>query len=107
MGPLGWVLGANPSPIEQSDSGTAAQGRGGLTVPGGVQGRWRCDAARRGQRAMGWGWGIFEVFSGLGTRQIGAAEGWGHRAFPRPDTPGGRRLVTALPAARRGVTTAR
>ena len=47
----------------------AAQGGGGVTVPGGVQELWRCGTEERGQ----WAWwngleldfGILEVFSNL------------------------------------------
>jgi len=35
----GWILGKNSSQNEQQ----AAQGDGGVTVPGGVQETWRCD----------------------------------------------------------------
>ena len=37
----GWISG-NTSPKEWSGSGTAAQGGGGVTIPGGVQEPWRC-----------------------------------------------------------------
>ena len=52
----------------------AAQGGGGVTVPGGVQELWRCGTEERGQ----WAWwdgleldfGILEVFSNLNDSMI-------------------------------------
>jgi len=40
-GGSGWILGKNSSQKEQSGIGTAAQGGGRGTVPGGVQELWR------------------------------------------------------------------
>jgi len=61
------ILGESSSPKEQCCSGTAAQGGGGVTVHGGVQGPWGCGT--EGQWAR-WGGlrldlGISEVFSNL------------------------------------------
>ena len=47
----------------------AAQGSDGVTIPGGVQGPWRCGTGGHGQWAR-WGWVGFglvisEVFSNL------------------------------------------
>ena len=54
---------------EQRCSGTAAQGGGGATIPGGVQELWRCGTWGRGQWArwggLGLGLGILEVSSSL------------------------------------------
>ena len=53
-----WLLGKT-SQKERCCSGTAAQGGGVVTVPGGVQGTWRCGTEGCGQWAwlgMGWGW---------------------------------------------------
>ena len=53
----------SPSP------GTAAEGGGGVTIPGGVQELQRCDTEGRGQCAwwdgLGLGLGALEVFSSL------------------------------------------
>ena len=44
----GWILGKS-SLKEWSDTGTAAQGADGITVPGGVQELWRCGTEGCGQ----------------------------------------------------------
>jgi len=54
---------------EQWCSGTAAQGGGGVTVPGGAQEQWGCGTEGRGQWVW-WGgagvdWVTVEVFSNL------------------------------------------
>ena len=59
---------------EQCCSGTAAQGGGGVTIPGGVPKLWGCGTEGRGQ----WAWrdgmeldvGISEVFSNLNDPMI-------------------------------------
>ena len=54
---------------EQCCSGTAAQGGGGVTIPGGVQGPWGCGTEGCGQwtwwGVLGLGLGILVVFSNL------------------------------------------
>jgi len=40
------------SPTEQTGTGTAAQGGGGVIIPGGVPEPWRCGTEGRGQ----WAW---------------------------------------------------
>ena len=51
-GGLGWILGNTSSQKEWSDMGTAAQGGGGVTVPGGVPEPWRCGTEGCGQWAV-------------------------------------------------------
>ena len=68
------MLGNTASPKERRCSGTAAQGGGGVTVPGGVPEPWRCGSEGRGQWAQ-WGGlgldlGILEVSSNLGDSMI-------------------------------------
>ena len=46
----GWILGKT-SLKECLGTGTAAQGGGGVTVPGGVQGLWECGTEGHGQWA--------------------------------------------------------
>ncbi len=57
-GSSGWISRKIASPKEQCCSGTAAQGGGGVTIPGGVQGTG--DVALRdvgsGHGGVGWGW---------------------------------------------------
>ena len=54
-GGSGWILGKISSPKVQWCIGTAAQGGGGVTVPGGVWELWKCGTEGRGQWAW-WGW---------------------------------------------------
>ena len=49
----GWIFGKK-SQNERWCSGTAAQGGGAVTVPGGVQGTWRCGTDGHGQ----WWWWV-------------------------------------------------
>ena len=62
-------IGKISSPKEQCCSGTAAQGGGGVTIPGGVAKPWECGPEGRGQWArwggLGLDFGISEVFSNL------------------------------------------
>ena len=43
---------------ELSDIGTAAQGSGGVTIPGGAQELWRCGTEGCGQWACVGGWAL-------------------------------------------------
>ena len=48
-GGSGWILGKMYSQKEWRCSGTAAQGGGGVTVPGGAQEPWGCGTEGCGQ----------------------------------------------------------
>ena len=65
----GWILGKYSSPKEQCCSGTAAQGGGGVTIPGGVPQLWGCGTEGCGQWARWGGLGLglvsLEIFSNL------------------------------------------
>ena len=54
----GWILGNISPPKEQYCSGTAAQGGGGVTVPGGAPELWGCGTEGRGQWARWGGLGL-------------------------------------------------
>jgi len=54
-GGSGWILGTISSQKERCGSGTAAQGGGGVTVPGGVPEPCGCGTEGRGLWAW-WGW---------------------------------------------------
>jgi len=74
-GGSGWILGKNSSQQEWWGSGTAAQGSGGVTVPGGVQETCRCGTEGHGLVGMvGWidSWTSWsqEVFSNLHVSMI-------------------------------------
>jgi len=47
----GWILGKICYPKERSGTGTAAQGGGGVTIPGGAPDPWRCGTEGCGQWA--------------------------------------------------------
>ena len=57
-GGTGWILGTISSPKEQCCSGTAAQGGGGVTVPGGVPELWGCGTEGCGYGHGGGGLGL-------------------------------------------------
>ena len=57
-GSSGWRLGNISTPKEQCCSGTAAQGGGGVTISGGVQGTWGCGTEGCGQWARWGGLGL-------------------------------------------------
>ena len=66
-GGFGWVL-RKLHRKNDSALALAVPGGGGVAVPGGVQGTWRCCTEGCGQwhGGMGWGWTwIVEVFSSL------------------------------------------
>ena len=67
-----WILGNISSPKERCCSGTAAQGGGGITIPGGVQELWECGTEGRGHGGGGLGldWVISAVFSNLNDLQV-------------------------------------
>ena len=54
-GRSGWILEEVPPLKQWLGSGTAAQGGGGVTIPGGVQEPCGCGAGGHGQWAW-WGW---------------------------------------------------
>jgi len=54
-GSSGWISGRTYSPKERWGSGTAAQGGGAVTIPGGVEEPCGCGTEGRGQWAW-WGW---------------------------------------------------
>lgn len=75
MGGPGWRAGKFSSQAEWKCIGTAAQGGGAATDPGGVQEVWRCSTGGRGQ----WSWGgvgwwldqvVLAVFSSINDSMI-------------------------------------
>ena len=64
-GGSGWILGRISSQKEWCCIGTAAQGGGAVTVPGGVQELWRCGTEGCGQWAWWGGLVILDIFSTL------------------------------------------
>jgi len=61
----GWLSGGISYPKQWWCSGTAAQGGGGVTIPGGAPDLWGCGTERRGQWAWWDGLAILMAFSNI------------------------------------------
>ena len=79
------MLGNISSHKEQCCSGTAAQGGGGVTIPGGVPEPWGCGTEGCGQWVWWGGLGldlvILEVFSNLNGSMISVPFSCGHNVI--------------------------